>query len=309
VKVKIMCGFNKPILTEATAYDVNVHVHHSAGMETMSLDTVWACLTVNGITTAMCDELVRAQFTERVLDHEDTERPILSLLKFFEVTMTSSAVFGLRSLTQTIRSADASKGYGALFRLQCFLHVLHRLSQDALHGTQGTPNANAFEDAIEDEIINNTLTTSYFAIAKDSRLRTKDAATALLVKTLTARMDRYERPSKPSPSLPGKRKDNPSTPAETSKGVEVCLPFMRDPSLCTTPCTHGRLHEWPTSMPLKSKRWLMGRAARLPLPASVVPPSGGSTAGSQRSERTPRRAPSSSAASVTSSISSAEDDV
>jgi hypothetical protein len=311
VKMKLLCGFNKPILIESTAYDVYVHTHHSAGMESMSSETIWACLTINGITTDMCNELVKAQFTARVLDYEDPERPILAVMKFFEVTMTPAAVFGLQSLTQTIRSTDTSKGYGALFRLQCFLHLVHRLSQDALHGTHTTLNTTAFEDGIEDEIVSNTLTTAYFAVAKDSRLRIKDAETALLFQTLTARIDRYERPAKlsPPPAKQKERRDPPAASALPSRESEVCLPFMRDPSLCATPCTHGRLHAWPSSMPIKSKRWLMARAAKLPLPASVVPPSGGSATGSQRSPRPPRRATSSSAASVTSSISSADDDV
>lgn len=305
VYVKLLCGFSKTTFIDATRYDVDTHTHHSAGMSTMSADTVWACLTITNITPTMCDELVKSQYTARVLDNEDSERPIYSLLRFLEVTLGVETVTGLRCIVQNIRTADSTKGYGAPFRLLCFLYVLHRLVQDSLHGTQHTQAVHTFMCLLDDENTSSSLISAYFSEAKDSRLRIKDADHALQVAKLSARIDLLTRNP---PALSTKRKEVPGAKGDT-KLPQVCLPFMRDPSLCTEPCALGKLHSWPATMPSKSREYLLARAAKLPLAAPIKKPAGGSTAGSQRSSRTPHQASSSSIDSVTSSISSNEDNV
>jgi hypothetical protein len=103
-----------------------------------------------------------------------------------------------------------------------------------------------------------------------------------------------------------------STEPEVKK--EVCLGWIRDPLMCYEPYPNHRLHFWPDTMPLRTKKYLISRAAETSLPPtgdSAGASSGASTAGSRQSERVPRRgssqSSSTSTASVVSSLSGNED--
>jgi hypothetical protein len=310
---KLASGFNKSVFAASALYEVYIHVRHSAGMGIISTDTIWAFVTVNGITSSMCDELVLAQYNELVLDYPDPERPVLSLLRVFEVTMGIIMVRSLRSMMQNIKEADDTRGYGAPFRLKCFLYVIHRLVQDALHNPRYTQIVHPFNDLVEDEIVNSTLISEYFATAKVSRQRIKDAKHALDIQNVNARLDKIARTSVPIGTGRTVTKDS-SIPATKDKKTQVCLLHARSPLLCSEPCPNGRLHSWPDTMPPEVKEHLLSRAAKIPLPASQKPlkPAGTSVAGSIKSQKTghkPRHSSPSSMESAVSSISEPEETV
>ncbi len=313
VSVKILCGFSKTEFVMAALYEVYRHLRHSAGMGEISLSTIWSLLTVNTVTPTICGELVLAQYDKEVLAHADAERPIRALLRVFEVFMDPLTVLGLRSIAVQIGEADDRKGYGAATRLECFLFILHRLAQDALHG-QHTQIDQPFDDLITSEITDQALTTAYFATTTATRLREKDAQHALDIRAVNARFDKMQKSSHAAGSS-GRVVTSTASTAPADK-PEICLRWARSASLCYEPCPNKRLHSWPDTMPLKTKNYLLTLAAKIPLPLagdSAGASSGASTAGSRRFERTPRRGSSQdsspSTASVVSSLSGNEDPV
>mmetsp|Transcript_21844 Transcript_21844/g.21136 ORF Transcript_21844/g.21136 Transcript_21844/m.21136 type:complete len:284 (-) Transcript_21844:46-897(-) len=90
VSEKLLSGFNKSVFTNAARYDIYTYIRHGAGMGS---ETVWAFISIDGITPTMCNELVLAQYNETVLDHHDPDRSMVSLLKVLEVTMGIIVMF------------------------------------------------------------------------------------------------------------------------------------------------------------------------------------------------------------------------
>jgi hypothetical protein len=305
VTAKLVCGFNKSIFLAAALYELYGHLQHAAGMGLISPETMWAFATVNGITPAMCDEAVQAQYNDVVLDHPDPERPTLAILRVFEVVMDAPTVRGLRLLLLGIKETDDTHGYGAPFRLKCLLYVVHRLVQDSLHGPQCMLIVHPFHALIDAEITGQLLTSEYFATTKVSRQRAKDAKLALDIETVNTRLDKMARMSTP---LGAGRTVTKEPLAKAVRPQPVCLDHVRSPLLCSDPCPKNHLHSWPSTMPARTKEYLLGLAAKIPLPGS-----GGSTGGSrpesqrsQRSARPPRNNSPSSVESAVSSISHTE---
>jgi hypothetical protein len=308
VSEKLASGFNKSVFVNAALYDIYAAIRHGAGMGLISTDTIWTFISFNGITPNMCNELVLAQYTETVLDHHDPDRPMISLMRVLEVTMGIPTVNRLRLLVQCIKDADDSRGYGAPFRLLCFLHVIHRLVQEALHNPRYTLIVHPFRTLIDAEITSLTLTSDYYSTAKISRRRIKDAKQETEMKVLANRLDKIAHPSsqhnnkKPIPLNSG-RTITQETAEIPVKRQEVCLPHMRSPSLCPDPCRDKRLHLWPATMPIHTKDMLLARAALIPLPAAGKPVSG-SVSSSKKSLKSGSKSRPDSPSSVESAVSS-----
>jgi hypothetical protein len=256
----------------------------------------------------MCNELVLAQYNETVLDHHDPERTMISLLKVLEVTMGIPTVTRLRLMVQCIKDTDDSRGYGAAFRLLCFLHVMHRVVQEALHNPLYTLVVHPFRAMIDAEITSLTLVSDYYSTAKISRQRIKDAKQETEMKVLANRLDKMSHPSsqhnttKSAPFNSGRTITQ--EPASVSvKKQEICLPYMRSHSLCSDPCRDKRLHLWPATMPAHIKDMLLARAALIPLPTASKPASG-SVSGSKKSQKSGSKPRPDSPSSVDSAVSS-----
>jgi hypothetical protein len=146
--------------------------------------------------------------------------------------MTPLTFCGLHNIALMIGEADDRKGYGSGLRLDCFIYVTNRITQEALHG-QHTQIGAPFEEMTAAEIMGPTLITAYFASATACKLREKDARHASEIRAVNARCDRMLGVIGCSGRIVTSSES--SVPAGKK---EVSLNWVRSSSMCYDPCSN-----------------------------------------------------------------------